>query len=39
MKCRPIVNKLREVIGLGVQHNFRALMTDEFLQVQGAGDV
>ena len=38
IKCRPIVNKLREAIGLKVQNNFRGLVTDEFLEVrQGYG--
>ena len=39
IKCRPVVNKLREAIGLKIQNNFRALMTDEYLEVQGAKDV
>ena len=39
IKCRPIVNKLREAIGLKTQNNFRALITDEFLEVKGAKDV
>jgi NADH dehydrogenase FAD-containing subunit len=33
IKCRPIVNKLRELIGLKVQNNFRGLVTDEYLEV------
>lgn len=39
IKCRPIVNKLREAIGLKVQNNFRGLVTDEFLGVIGCKDI
>lgn len=39
IRCRPIVNKMREAIGLGVQNNFRALVTDRFLAVKGAEDI
>mmetsp|Transcript_2738 Transcript_2738/g.4409 ORF Transcript_2738/g.4409 Transcript_2738/m.4409 type:complete len:476 (+) Transcript_2738:3-1430(+) len=39
IKCRPIVNKLREAIGLKIQNNFRGLLTDEFLEVVGCKDI
>mmetsp|Transcript_63029 Transcript_63029/g.131003 ORF Transcript_63029/g.131003 Transcript_63029/m.131003 type:complete len:540 (-) Transcript_63029:369-1988(-) len=39
IKCRPITNKFREAIGLETQNNFRALVTDDHLQVLGAEGV
>jgi len=39
IKCRPIVDSLRQSIGLNIQNNFRGLVTDEFLQVKGAAGV
>jgi len=39
IRCRPIVNKMREAIGLKSQNNFRALVTDRYLKVKGADGI
>ena len=38
IQARPLINKIREMIGLNIQSNRMGLLTDQYLRAQGIND-
>ncbi|CAF1214516.1 unnamed protein product [Adineta steineri] len=38
IQARPLINRIREIIGLNIQNNRMGLLTDHYLRVQGVND-